>query len=118
MYRCRELLADATMAVSVDLSDQSDDTASRHAKLRRTSLEELQKIFDSYVGQKPTSIGHKFVVKMRSLNWWKNLLYGAGAVFFILGTLFQFASKRSEKPAEKTRQAIRKRKQSGKHTAT
>jgi len=91
MSRCQELLADATLLVSTDPSDKSDDSISRHIKLRHTPLEELRQSFDTYIG--PTSIGHKFVVDIRYLSRWKIFLYCMGSVLFILGTFLQFVSR-------------------------
>ena len=106
MFRCQELLADATMSVSVDPSEKSDDTVSIHTRLRHTSLEELQKIFDTYVGPKPTTIGHRFVVKIRVQNRWKIFMYCAGSAFFILGTFFQLVSKRRQKLSEEIQKDV------------
>jgi hypothetical protein len=97
MSRCQELLADATMSISVDPSDKSDDTVARHTKLRHTSLKELQKKFDTYLQPAPTTIGHKFVVKIRLRDRWKIFMYCAGSAFFILGTFFQFIYKSRRK---------------------
>jgi len=106
MLRCQELLADATIAVSVDPSDKSDDSVSRHIKLRHTPIDELSKVFDSYTGPNPTSIGHKFVVAIANLNWWKIVLYCTGSILFILGTFLQVFSKRTQEPQTKNANGI------------
>ncbi len=98
--RCQELLADATIAISTDPGDESDDSISRHVKYRHTPVEELSKIFDSYIEPRPTSIGRKFVTEIRSLKRWNLLLYATGSLLFIIGTFFQFAARRKDRYVE------------------